>query len=39
MRSLRTLICLLAFAAAIFAQNNQGTITGTISDPAERRGA
>src|ERR1700689_1270821 len=34
MRSLRTLICLLAFAAAIFAQNNQGTITGTISHPA-----
>jgi hypothetical protein len=31
---LPTSICLLAFAAAVFAQSDRGTITGAISDPA-----
>ena len=31
-RKFTTLVCLAA--AAVFAQSNQGTITGTISDPA-----
>ena len=34
MRSLKILVCQFAFAAAVFAQTNIGTITGTISDPA-----
>jgi len=34
MRLLKHAVCLLAFAAAVSAQTDRGTITGTVSDPA-----
>ena len=34
MRSLRAVGVFLAFSAAVFAQTDRGTVTGTISDPA-----
>ncbi len=34
MKALKLLLCLLAVSLATFAQNDRGTITGTITDPA-----
>src|SRR5258708_6132357 len=34
MRSQKLIVCSLAFALAVFAQSDRGTITGTIADPA-----